>query len=141
MHFPSNQPAVDLTLQWFDKPACRLPEALWLSFIPRVRHPRAWQLDKLGQWVSPYDVMRDGSRHLHGVQQGARYDDGQTCLNIAALDSALLAPGEPSLLNFTNRQPNLKRGLHANLYNNLWGTNFPMWYEDDARFRFRLMGC
>jgi hypothetical protein len=26
--------------------------------------------------------------------------------------------------------------MHFNLYNNVWGTNFPMWYEDDARFRF-----
>lgn len=137
-HFPEAEPAVEITLQWYDKPACRLPEALWLSFVPRVMNPRAWMLDKLGRWVSPYDVIRDGSRHLHGVQRGARYDDGQTALTIETLDAPLLAPGEPALLNFTNRQPNLRRGLHANLYNNLWGTNFPMWYEEDARFRFRI---
>ena len=136
--FPSDRPAVDLTLQWFDKPACRLPEALWLSFIPRVRDPRAWRLDKLGQWVSPYDVLLDGNRHLHAVQRGARYDDGHTSLSIDTLDCALLAPGEPALLNFSNRQPNLRAGLHANLYNNQWGTNFPMWYEEDARFRFTI---
>jgi hypothetical protein len=82
--------------------------------------------------------MRDGNRHLHGVQQGAAYDDGKLHFAIDTLDTALLAPGEPSMLNFTNRQPNLHRGLHANLFNNLWGTNFPMWYEDDAIFRFRL---
>ena len=28
--------------------------------------------------------------------------------------------------------------MHVNLYNNVWGTNFPMWYEEDARFRFVL---
>ena len=28
--------------------------------------------------------------------------------------------------------------MHFNLVNNLWGTNFVMWYEDDARFRFSL---
>ena len=27
---------------------------------------------------------------------------------------------------------------HFNLFNNIWNTNFPMWYEDDARFRFVL---
>jgi hypothetical protein len=136
--FSTTGPGVDITLQWFDKPACRLPEALWLSFVPRIRHPRAWRLHKLGQWISPYDVIRDGNRHLHGVQQGARYDDGQLTLSIETLDTALLAPGKPSMLNFNNRQPNLRRGLHANLFNNVWGTNFPMWTEGDARFRFRL---
>ena len=49
-----------------------------------------------------------------------------------------VAPGEPSLLNFTNEQPDLSKGVHFNLHNNLWGTNFPMWFEDDCRFRFRI---
>ncbi len=54
------------------------------------------------------------------------------------LDAPLVAPGEPSLLNFSNRQPPLRQGVHFNLYNNVWGTNFPMWYGEDARFRFVL---
>ena len=32
----------------------------------------------------------------------------------------------------------LAGGWHVCLYDNLWGTNFPMWYEDDAKFRFSL---
>ena len=50
----------------------------------------------------------------------------------------LVAPGEPSLLDFNDRQPPLERGMHFNLYNNVWGTNFPMWSDEDARFRFVL---
>jgi len=42
------------------------------------------------------------------------------------------------LLNFSNRQPPLQHGMYVNLYNNIWGTNFPMWYAEDARFRFVL---
>jgi len=42
------------------------------------------------------------------------------------------------LLNFTDEQSDLLGGIHFNLYNNVWGTNFPMWYEKDARFRFLL---
>jgi hypothetical protein len=29
--------------------------------------------------------------------------------------------------------------LHFNLYNNIWGTNHPMWYDEDAKFRFALI--
>jgi hypothetical protein len=28
--------------------------------------------------------------------------------------------------------------MHFNLYNNVWGTNFAMWYDEDSRFRFSL---
>ncbi|WP_281275922.1 hypothetical protein [Dictyobacter alpinus] len=35
-------------------------------------------------------------------------------------------------------QLDLTRGMSFNRYNNTWGTNFTMWYEDDARFRFTL---
>lgn len=133
------QNRANFRLQWFDKPACRLPEALWLSFHPRVRRPGCWLIEKMGQWISPFDVIRDGNRHLHAVgENGALYKDGNLRVQIQTLDTALLAPGKPSLLDFNNRQPDLKQGLHFNLFNNLWGTNFPMWYEDDALFRFIL---
>jgi hypothetical protein len=57
---------------------------------------------------------------------------------ISSLDAPLVAPGERSLLNFTNDQPDMAKGIHFCLYNNLWGTNFPMWSEEDCKFRFRL---
>ena len=28
--------------------------------------------------------------------------------------------------------------IYFNLYNNVWNTNFPMWYDECARFRFTL---
>jgi hypothetical protein len=133
---PDDEPAIHLTLQWFDKPACPLPEALWLSFVPRIRARNGWWLEKLGQRISPLDVIRNGNRKLHAVGTGVFYRDEASDLAIETLDAPLVAPGEPSLLNFNNRQPVVTNGMHFNLYNNIWGTNFPMWYEDDARFRF-----
>ena len=59
-------------------------------------------------------------------------------MTIESLDAPLVAPGKPALLNFDNQQPPLENGMHFNLYNNIWGTNFPMWFEEDARFRFLL---
>ena len=32
----------------------------------------------------------------------------------------------------------LENGVWFNLYNNMWNTNFPMWYDEDALFRFRI---
>jgi len=134
--FLEPEPSVRFTVQWFEKRACRLPEAIWFSFCPRVRVARGWTMDKLGQSVSPLDVALDGNRHLHAVGRGVAYRDEQAQFEIETRDAPLVAPGGRALLNFTNRQPPLKRGMYFLLYDNVWGTNFPMWYEDDARFEF-----
>ena len=31
-----------------------------------------------------------------------------------------------------------KDGISFVLYNNVWGTNFPLWYEDNACFQFEI---
>jgi hypothetical protein len=138
VHLPNHEAAIHFNVQWFDKPASRLPEALWFSFVPKTSRSGSWEMDKLGERVSPRDVIRNGNQKLHAVNTGVYYADGRHLLAIETLDAALVAPGEPSLLDFNNRQPNLSKGMHFNLFNNVWGTNFPMWYEDDGRFRFTL---
>ncbi|WNR45277.1 HAD hydrolase-like protein [Paenibacillus roseipurpureus] len=134
--FDKDEQALEIQLTWFDKPASRLPEALWFSFIPKVDNPNRWRLDKLGERISPLDVVKDGSRNLHAVNAGIFYNgaDGKLC--IETLDAALVAPGEPRLLQFDNSFGLQSEGMHFQLYNNVWGTNFPMWYEEDACFRF-----
>ncbi len=133
-----DEPVLNFTVQWFDKAACRLPEAIWFSFMPRTGRSSNWQMDKLGQLISPLEVIRNGNRKLHALGTGLFYQDEHSGLAIETLDTPLVAPGERSLLDFNNRQPPLRKGMHFLLYNNLWGTNFPMWYEEDARFRFIL---
>jgi hypothetical protein len=55
-----------------------------------------------------------------------------------SLDAPLIAPGKANLLDYDQAQPDLKKGMHVNLFNNLWGTNFPMWSDEDGQFRFIL---
>ena len=125
-------------LQWFDKSACRLPEAIWFSFDPKTRPGGTWEIEKLGAWISPLDVVRKGNRHLHASGRGVRWQrDGQG-FDFESLDAPLVAPGQRSLLDFNNRQPAMSKGVHFLLLDNLWGTNFPMWFGEDARFRFTV---
>ena len=137
IELPDAEPAAYLDLSWFEKPACRLPEALWLSFSPPAVDVDGWLLEKMGRPIAPREVVHNGSRRLHAVE-AIRYRNLREHLRIETLDAPLVAPGEPALLNFTNQSPPLRQGMHVNLYNNVWGTNFPMWYEEDARFRFVL---
>lgn len=135
---PDDERAVYLDVRWFDKPATRLPEALWLSFTPDAPEDEGWVMEKMGREISPLDVVRAGNRKLHAVDGPVEYRDANGGLSLESLDAPLVAPGEPSLLDFNDRQPPLRRGMHFNLYNNVWGTNFAMWYDEDARFRFAV---
>jgi len=138
VNLPNDEPLIQISLQWFEKQACRLPEAFWLSFSPLVADARGWRMEKMGQWISPLEVVSAGNRKMHAVGTGVSYRDAQGSLLLETLDAPLVAPGEPSLLDFNNQQPDLQKGMHINLYNNVWGTNFSQWYEEDARFRFVL---
>lgn len=44
--------------------------------------------------------------------------------------------GEARGLNYSTRIPDVAGGIHFNLSNNLWGTNFSMWNEDSITYRF-----
>lgn len=134
--FPNDEARIVFDLQWFGKPANRLPEALWFSFNPIVSNSEGWRMSKMGTLISPLDVIENGNRKLHAVENLRCYHGDQIEVTLESLDAPLVAPGAPSLLNFNNGQPPLENGMHFNLYNNVWGTNFPMWFEDDARFRF-----
>jgi hypothetical protein len=136
--FSNENPTMAIKVQWFNKPACRLPEALWYSFLPKIENPNKWMMDKMGEWISPSEVIEGGNRTLHAVQSGLRCPIKHGELMIETLDAPLVAPGSPQLLHFDKTLPDLSGGMHFNLYNNTWGSNFPMWYNDDALFRFNI---
>eukprot|EP01125_Pyxidicula_operculata_P012339 TRINITY_DN404_c0_g1_i1.p1 TRINITY_DN404_c0_g1~~TRINITY_DN404_c0_g1_i1.p1 ORF type:complete len:756 (+),score=195.29 TRINITY_DN404_c0_g1_i1:7-2274(+) len=135
-------PSIKLELQWFEKTATRLPEAMWLKFRPIVGDPKNWWMDVMGSPVSPYEVVVNGSRHMHAVWEGIWYKNQNTGvnLNITSLDAHLVAPGDTDHLLWFDGQnlPDVDGGMHFNIYNNLWGTAFNQWYYDDARFRWEL---
>ena len=135
---PKAEPVIHLNFSWFQKPATRLPEALWLSFHPIAPDPAGWMLEKSGEPVSPLDVVRSGNRHMHAVSKGFSYKDDGGAFLVETLDAPLIALGIKSPLYFSNDQPDVSAGIHCNLFNNAWGTNYIMWFGEDMRFRFVL---
>ncbi|WP_078378735.1 DUF5054 domain-containing protein [Sutcliffiella halmapala] len=136
--FYKNHPSIDVELNWFEKQANRLPEAIWFSFALKVDNANLWRMDKMGEMISPLEVVKNGNRNLHAVQSGLHYHGADGIVVIESKDAAIVSPGEKRLLQLDNTFASLSEGFHFNLYNNVWGTNFPMWYEDDAKFRFSI---
>ena len=131
---------LETDLHWRRKDASRIPEALWLRFGFNPMKKEGWTLSKLGTQVSPFSVEEYGNRALHAVD-AVRYGIGSgdsrvPGFSLINLDSPLVSPGRPRILEFDQEQPDLSEGFAVNLVNNIWGTNFPMWYEDDGFSRF-----
>ncbi len=127
---------LQVTLSWFGKHATRLPEASWFSFIPPVENGQGWQIEKLGEWLSPLSVVSGGNRNVHAIGQSLRYRGPEGRMSIQSLDAPLVAPGAPRVLQFDRTFVPLEGGMHFLLHNNLWGSNFPLWYDENATFRF-----
>ena len=133
--FPSKKKEIQATLKWFNKPAYRLPEASWFSFVPAVNEGE-WILDKMNQPVHFRNVVKDGNRKLHAILRDVHFENKIQKCSVESPDSTLVAPGERNLLNFDNQLPEAKDGVHFCLHNNVWGTNFMMWFDDDMMYRF-----
>lgn len=128
----------EVTLTIFDKPAVRLPEAYWLSFT--AADISTLLAEKVGEPVDLSDVVERGNRYMHGID---RYVDIITrtadTLRIWSPDAFLINVGEARGLNYTaTGQPDIRGGVHFNLNNNLWGTNFCMWDEGTTTYRFYI---
>ena len=122
---------VTFDFAWYDKPANRIPEALWLEFNPVSP---LTGIRKLGTDIHPQEVLSCGNRELHATEGTLHFMN--TVLEL--VDSPLISVEKPHIYSFYNKLPDNTKGIWANLFNNMWGTNFPMWNEGDARFRMIL---
>jgi len=139
----SSSISIDITLQWFNKTATRLPESHYFTFNPRVSSPDQWKMDKLGELVSPLEVVLNGSHNLHGINPlGAIvYNDGNIIASLKSLDIPIVTPGSPSALPEVSTPPDMSFGFSYLLLANIWGTNWAPWYpftEEDSASRFRF---
>ncbi len=129
---------LDICLDWLDKRATRMPEALWLSFGLEAGGGGPWRMVKLGTEIKCLDSVPGGAKYIHAVEAlRCRGNGAET--SITPLDSPLVSLEGRHLLEMERGGASACTGrFHFVLYNNLWGTNFPLWYGDNGRSRFSI---
>jgi hypothetical protein len=130
--------SIEVTL--VNKTATRIPESLVVFFRPQVDNPNQMQLNKLGQLIDPIDIVMNGSHHLHGLSTvgGVQYGD----MAFQSLDTSVVSVGGTNLFPVPATKPDLTAGFSFALFNNLWGTNYIMWYPflpEDATSKYRMI--
>ena len=133
-----NKNEIEICAYLSEKDASRMPEALWISHFTANDKVENINLVKLGETIDPYNIVECGNRNYHSVKKVGFTLNGLN-INVVPYDSTLLSLGEMRLYDFNMDYADPKGGLHFNLYNNLWGTNFKMWYEEDIISRFKIV--
>ena len=125
---------VEVTI--WNKPAVRLPEAYWLSF--EADDILSLVAEKIGQPVDLLDVVEKGNRQMHGIDRYVDLITSAGTIRIWSETAFLVNVGEARGINYSTNYPDKRGGIHFNLNNNLWGTNFSMWDEGSLTYRFTL---
>jgi len=157
--------ALDISLVTLGKQPTMIGEASSVTFKPLgVRGPdvngSAWRIDKLGSWVDPEGVLDGGSQYVHGSWHGARAATAGGTFAIESLDAVNLNPitedyptGNPLPAAYkesvaragkglSRLAPGSVQGMAVNIHNNLWNTNYPLYYPYfDARYCSSPLAC
>ena len=131
-----NGKKVEVTLTIQEKPAVRLPEAYWLSF--NTADILSIFAEKIGERVDLLDVVEKGNRQQHGIDRYVDLVTSAGTIRIWSEAAFLVNIGEAKGINYSWEYPDKQGGIHFNLSNNLWNTNFCMWNEGSLSYRFTI---
>lgn len=127
---------LELELYWFDKDANRLTESTMIHFYPNCDNNDVSYV-KLNKKINPFDIVENGNRNLSAVEK-VLINKNNKVFEINNHHSPLVSIGKGKILKFDNKYENVQDGLTFVLHNNVWGTNFPLWYEENAYFKFTI---
>ena len=141
---PKKPVDINMTLYLVNKSPCRIPESLSFYFRPNgsVVDSSKMTVSKLGQYIDVLDVIKNGSKHVHSTDEGVRYNSAVP-LKVKAWDTNVVSVGGTNVFPVPMETPDPDKGFAFNIFNNLWGTNYVMWYpyrptDASSKYRFTM---
>lgn len=130
-----NSDGLSFDVSWYGKDASRLTEVLFLHLYP---YGDDLKIIKLDSEVDYRNVASMGGRNLHAAEKCVLKTDAGS-FDFVNTHAPLVSIGKGKILEYDNRIESIdKDGIAYVLYNNVWGTNFPLWYEENAYFNFKI---
>jgi len=127
--------SVDFVFTMVNKPANRMAELYWLSFV--TEDITQIIVEKMGHPVNVRDVIEGGNARLIALDRYVDMVTPQGTFRVISYDVPLVLVGDRTNMSY-RLTPNLAKGIHFNLFNNLWGVNYTMWWKGSQSFRFRI---
>ncbi len=127
--FPDHLPCVDITWHVEDKTPDPIPEGGWLCLPFNVEGP-SFRVGRIGGTIDPTkDIIFGASKDILCADRAitVRNGPGGAGVGVASVDLPLWSLGRPGLWRYEPDYVPTEPEVFANLYNNQWNTNYPLW--------------
>ena len=127
--FPDHLPCVDITWRVEDKTPDPIPEGGWLCLPFNVEGP-SFRVGRIGGTIDPTkDIIFGGNKDILCADRAitVRSGPGGAGVGVVSADLPLWSLGRPGLWRYEPDYVPTEPEVFANLYNNQWNTNFPLW--------------
>ena len=94
-------------------------------------------LNKTGSLIRPEEIAENANHVVNCLERFVDCNEGT--LAVLTRDAPLLSQGEELLFRFREKGRAPGKTLFFNLFNNMWGTNFPQWIEGSIRAEFEIV--
>lgn len=131
----NGQEGLRIQLIWLKKDAVRTTESIALRLYPNTDN--GYEVVKLSERIDPFSVVRNGGRKLSVCEKTYFWNKGVE-YSMESLEAACISFDGGNLLHYDNSPYDVANGVAYVLYNNVWGTNFPLWYDESAAFEIRV---
>lgn len=127
---------LSVRVEWLKKDAVRTTESIALRIYPITNTKLRYA--KLGAIIEPDNIVSKGGRKLMAVEK-TLFDIAGKEYTAICKEAPLIATDGGNILHFDNRcAKDASEGITYILFNNVWGTNFPLWYEESAAFNLEI---
>ncbi|MBP5510122.1 MAG: hypothetical protein J6Z49_04325 [Kiritimatiellae bacterium] len=127
--FPDHLPCVDIAWRVEDKTPDPIPEGGWLCLPFNVEGP-TFRVGRIGGTIDPTkDIIFGASKDILCADRAitVRNGFGGAGVGVASTDLPLWSLGRPGLWRYEPDYVPTEPEVFANLYNNQWNTNYPLW--------------
>lgn len=108
--------------------------------LPFAAEQAEFFIQKGGALLNPAKDLAVQSNHsLYCMEKGMVIADEEKGICIRSPDAPLFAIGDPGVYRYSPEYVEPEHpDVYVNLFNNMWGTNFPQWIGGDMEFRFEI---
>jgi hypothetical protein len=138
--FPVDRACVDIDWEVKNKTPNTIPEGGWLCVPLAIQQP-VFRVGEVGGSINPVkDIIVGGNRDILAADRAitVRAGDSGAGAGVASTNLPLWSLGEPGLWKYSDDYVPTKPEVFANLYNNQWSTNYPMWIGGSWKASLRV---
>jgi hypothetical protein len=110
--------------------------------FPTDQKKKVYRVNKSNTVLDPTTDIEDNANHvLYSLENYISATDEECGICIVTKDTPLVALGETGIYQYRQRYRSPEEPvMYFNLFNNMWGTNFPQWVGGDLSYRYILYG-